>query len=152
MAINKILSNNPIKYASAIARNAGPGTFFSIYRNSFPSGNVIDISGINQQMAPQHASWGLGTGYTASTTGSRIFFADTIGYGLNSCTVVNRGPNNLYVAFNLTGWVVDNAISIKTDESIRIDNSIVESVWVASVTGVCTVDGHGVQNIMKGAI
>lgn len=148
--INKINNSLPIKISSAVARKSDSTSIFSKsvgYETSF----IISTSYVNGLQEPNYGSWGLGTGYVVDATGSRVFDESTFGSSLDQLTIVNRGPNNLRVSVNSTGFILSQALNLESDESIKI-NGPISSVWAASATGVAIVDGFGLPYINPNTI
>lgn len=144
MAIYKFNNNLGTKRGGAVSR-AGVSTYIQVYSNLHFSGVYVDQTFWNNRQVNVDQSWGLGTGYQANTTGSLIF-NNASGFGLVDATVINRGPNNSYIAFNLTGWDITKAVQLKTDESISLDKTWVENIWVAASTGTCIIDANGMKD------
>lgn len=144
MAIYKFDNSLGVKRGGAVSRGSS-STYVKVYSNLHLSGVFVNVTGWNNININADQSWGMGSGYQANVTGALIF-TNASGFGLRDVTLVNRGPNNGYLAFNLTGWDQTKAVQLKTDESITLDKTWVENIWVAAVTGNTIVDGHGMKD------
>lgn len=141
--IAKINSSGIIKLSSAVVKGGGWNNYavkdmttdYTMYR--------VDVNNVNTEQEPNYTSWGLGSGYQVGDTGTKIFDEADFGASLEQLTVVNRGPNNLYVMVNATGFVRDgHAIGLETDESVKIMGPV-GNIWAASVTGLAVIDAFG---------
>ena len=141
--IIKIDDNKIIKISSVICKGAGWSNNPSIDLTTDYTSRRINIDDINDTQEPNYTSWGVGSGLQVNVTGTKIFDESDFGASLEQLTIVNRGPSNLYVMVNATGFVRDgNAIGLETDESIKMMGPI-SNIWAASVTGLSIIDGFG---------
>lgn len=145
--IAKINASGIIKLSSAVIKQAGYIAATIVDRHANYSNFRIDITGVNAAQEPSYPSWGLGSGYQVNVTGTRIFDEVSFGSSLEQLTVINRGPSNLYVSVNATGFVRDgNSVNLETDESLKMVGPI-SSIWAAAATGIAIVDGFGLPLI-----
>ena len=144
MAIYKFNNSLGVKRGGVVSR-AGVANYVKVYSELHLSGVFVDTNAWNNININAQQSWGMGTGYQASTTGSMVF-TNASGFGLRDVTMINRGPNNAYIAFNITGWDVTKAVQLETDESIDLSKTRIENIWVAATTGNVIIDGHGMKD------
>jgi len=146
--INKIFNSLDIKQGGSIFHKPFGGFGYQYTQLQGSGGFVPNTTVWNNAHDSNIESWGMGTGILINTVGTMIF-TNASGFGLRDVTIVNRGPNPAYVAYNVSGWDVTKAIYIKTDESSSFRDTVIESVWVAAATGTCTIVGDGLQHARK---
>lgn len=145
--IAKINGSNIIKLSSAVVKGGGWSNTAVKDLTTDYTQRRVDVNLINAEQEPNFGSWGLGSGIQVDTAGSKVFDENTFGSSLEQVTIVNRGPNNIYVMANATGFVRDgHAVGLETDESIKMMGPI-SNVWIGSVTGLAIADGFGLPYI-----
>lgn len=144
MAIYPINPNQGIKKGSSVAKIGATNYLEKYDRSTFCSGIFVDPTGYNNKFINQDQAWGLGTGFLANTTAASIF-TNSSGFSLRDFTITNRGPNPVYVSFNITGWDITKSMQINTSESVNVNDNIIRNIWVQASGSNSVVHGYGTR-------
>lgn len=111
----------------------------------------IDFNRFENILDGYSTSFNTGTGIPVGTGGSVLFDAKLFGGSLVDLTLVNDGPNAIYLGFNNDGISIASGSELASGSSISFDGPI-SKIWGITSTGVSSINIFGITNYIKDTI